>query len=379
MVTVGGEIVMTTDDNPLVANPNITMDRGSSMAAGSNITLRSGGGVALRTVTATNGDVRVNATNAVNIHNAVEALNGSIDITSETKKIDISIDQDGKGALWASNHVTLVVGANYGEHDILSLSGEVTALTGNVAVTNYGTNQLTVSSNVLAAGTIDLYSGGDIRVGGNGTLTATDIALNAGDGITLSGPVAATHGSVTAIASNFSINIHDHITASDGIILDTGGRVDMSMGGDSSLSAGSNVVINAAFENTFLHGITATNGGIFVTNKGGHLTITNAATISAGGEISMTTVSNLMMRDGTSLSAGGDITLNSGSGGNSDMNLWGVTSTNGGIFVTNQVGDVVLYSNLTAKGDVEVSSGGHLTISNHVASQAGNIALESVG
>ncbi|MEX2607638.1 MAG: LEPR-XLL domain-containing protein [Kiritimatiellia bacterium] len=306
------------------------------------------GGLALRASTVQEGNLRLSANGDISLIGRVQSQTGPVTLSTPVTG-DLTFDSETARVVAISSADINLAGS------FANLSSLENPL---VRVYENGPISLIAGANTLASELpVNLLSGGNITIGGDGALTLNDQDLNAeaGGDIVISGPVDAGTGNIT-------------LTAIEGVAITTDGSIS---GEDLDLEAGDDILQNG--------NLTATGtGSISLTSTAGAITMgADAETISDSGTISYTADSDIAITSIASITGNIDLTsggtisdthvangTNLATGGVTALTArTGIGATGTGDLKT-RVGDLQL-RNLGVSGDIvitEEAAGGDLRI-----------------
>ncbi|ANY19381.1 hypothetical protein A6F68_00855 [Tsuneonella dongtanensis] len=343
---------------------------GGALAATDDVFVDAGGAVSLASARADS-----DSSGAGNLVIGATTLPSSLTVTGASQGVAVDLQASGAVQLGTVTSTNGVV-------DIDSTAGSIT--TAGVSATG-GDALLTAAQNVTATGAITSTGKTDIDAT-NGAIAVTSVAaggnaeLTAGTTVVATGPISGrlvdidAVGNVTLTAASSTAGVVD-IDSTGGSISTTGITA---FGGDALLTAAQNVVATGAITSTGKTDIDATNGAIAVTSvaAGGNAELTAKTTITATGAISGRLVD---------IDAGGNVTLTTAS---STAGVVDIDSTGGSISTTGvtAVGGGALLTaaqNVTATGAisgslVDVDAGGNVTLTT-ASSTAGVVDIDSTG
>jgi len=251
-VTVGGVVTSREGDVKLEAGQALTVNGGVSAAEDAVLTAVSG--VALKKgVTLSAGhDVTVTASaedSSVSLGGAVSAGNDfAVTADSEMKLGAFSVGRD--------TSLTVLKG----DMDLSELIGDVEIVGKLTAQAEKGT----LKAGALRAGEVNLMAGQTLAVDGDVTATAGDATLE-GASVTVDGAVTADKGAVGVTASTEALEIGGAVTAQKSVVL-TAKKGDVTVGGN---VAGRSVELTTSAELTLDGDVTATAGDVLLTGKAG--------------------------------------------------------------------------------------------------------------
>ncbi len=273
-------------------------------------------------VSNTNGDVVISSLNGLTISNAVLNETGNINISNNS--------------------------------GLATISGAITDTNGNIVITNNGNSIITnaISTNV-----------GDITITSNG-LTVKDISTTQGaiiltstNGYSQSGNIINGEGNTTISSTNGSNVIIGGVTNTKGNIkiTTTGARTDIASN------------------------IKTSDGTIEIENKKGNLTLTDSSSVSAtdGVSIRNTNSAQKLTIAGPVSNTNNDVIISS---------LNGLTISNaisneiGNIDISNNTGIMTISGDITDNaGNINISNNSNTIISRTIATNTGDISINSYG
>jgi len=340
------------------------------------------------------------AAGSVNINDPV-TLGGSLNATAQTGNINIGADITGDGlsltstlgyinqttgTLTDTGTTTLSAGGgdintpgiNLGDSSNDFGTVNFTASASNASVTLQDVNGLTVAG-TTKGGTVTVVSNADGS--GTGTLTVgsagidTTDADSAADGASIYLTDNGTAGNGISLEGNLnggtSANNELELISQFGDITQSAGAITTRANGNNGFrvsTGGSGAIDLNSSSNQILAG-----ANLYFTTAGGDITLNN----SAAAEGDNNTIDMNMQASNNDSSSLGAITL-TGSGTGLAMALFDVGGTNGASLTINNQGDVDLISNQQGfdfTGDISITSGGDVNVSQILDSSAGNITL----
>lgn len=375
-ISAGKLLTLDTNGNNLSNSGNITGATGS-------ITKISSGTL---TLTGTNtyggGTTLVAGTMNINSDNAIGQIGVSISVTGNATL------QAGAASVSMARPIS-IVGAQTLTIDTntnnLSNSGNITGASGILAKTNSGTLTLTGTNTygggtTLAGGTVNINSNSAIGALGVGISVTGNSTLQAASNLTLARAISITAGQTLTIDTNGnSISNSGNISGSSGSLTKMGsGTLTLTgtngYGGGTTLTGGT---ININSDNA----IGVAGGSITVTGAG-LLSLQLAATINSMARPIF--INNSLLRidtNGNNLSNSGNITGSQGQlekFGSGTLTLTGVNTYGMGTFLLGGIVNINSDSAIGALGsNINVQSSSTLQLANSIGSMARTITLDA--
>ncbi|GEM_PF-2659843 len=396
-----GDVSLSAGGGSLSINSSVTAAGGNvslSTSPTGSLSLLAGAAVSGNSVSVTSGTLALNG--------IVTANAGNISLQSNAGTGSLSVALGAGGALSASASGASVLFNPTAAGAITETGGAIAAgaavsLNGGAGAVSFNPNSL---SGTLAAGGTSVsvsVSTGDL-VAGTVTSSAGGVSLAAGNGnLSLTGNVSANGGSLSlASGSTSALSVSSGVTASGSSVSLAGGSVsvDGAVSGSALSVSADSLSVNGSLSGgsvAVTAGTLAVNGSL--TASSGNLTLqSNAAdgslsvTVGAGGTLTASasgasvlfnpTAAGAITESGGALSAGSGVSLNGGTGAVSfsPNSMIGTLTANGSsVSASVSTGELVVGAVTAPVGNISLTSGGNLSLTDNVSANGGSLSLAS--